>query len=159
MPYFVYYYYCILIRQWYAVGTSFFRVYFFSILTPLFIVFVCPIFLFHSCCAHARVFGKTLCMSSPFPIAILNGTSFFLSLVQDKLNMPRGQYCRLCSRSGRSNHLIKKIKIHLSWFRWINEIVDRFRDYEVFLQYLLVAITANCENSSESDKLLVQWEK
>ena len=33
--------------------------------------------------------------------------------------------------------------------------VDRFRDYEVFLLYLWVAIAANCENSSESDKLLV----
>ena len=29
------------------------------------------------------------------------------------------------------------------------------RDYEVFLQYLLLVIAANCENSSESDKLLV----
>ena len=34
--------------------------------------------------------------------------------------------------------------------------MDRFQVYEVFLQYLLVAITANCgENSSESGKLLV----
>ena len=33
--------------------------------------------------------------------------------------------------------------------------MDRRRNYEVFLQYLLVAIAANCENSSESDKLLV----
>ena len=30
--------------------------------------------------------GKHLYMSSPFPIAILNGSSFFLSLVQEKLN-------------------------------------------------------------------------
>ena len=36
---------------------------------------------------------------------------------------------------------------------WI--IVERCRDYEVFLQYLLIAIAANCENSFESDKLLV----
>ena len=40
-------------------------------------------------------------------------------------------------------------------FRWNNNNVDRFRDYEAFLQYLLVAIAANCENSSESDKVLV----
>ena len=33
--------------------------------------------------------------------------------------------------------------------------MDIFRDYEVFLQYLSVAIAANCEKSSESDKLLV----
>ena len=32
--------------------------------------------------------------------------------------------------------------------------MDQCRDYEVFLQYLF-AIAANCENSSESDKLLV----
>ena len=32
--------------------------------------------------------GKHLCMSSPFPIAILNGTSSFLSLVQENINMP-----------------------------------------------------------------------
>ena len=41
------------------------------------------------------------------------------------------------------------------WFRWNNDNVDRFRDYEIFLRYLLVDIAANCENSSESDKLLV----
>ena len=33
--------------------------------------------------------------------------------------------------------------------------MDRYRDYEVFLQYLFVAVAANCKNSSESDKLLV----
>ena len=36
--------------------------------------------------------GKHSCLSSPFPIAILNGTSSFLSLVQEKLNMPSGHY-------------------------------------------------------------------
>ena len=51
--------------------------------------------------------GKHSCMSSQFPIAILNGTSFFLSLMQAKLHMPSGHYYRLCSWSGRSNHLIK----------------------------------------------------
>ena len=33
--------------------------------------------------------------------------------------------------------------------------VHRCQDYEVFLRYLLVAIAANCENSSASDNLLV----
>ena len=33
--------------------------------------------------------------------------------------------------------------------------MDRFRDYELFLQYLLVDIAANSESSSESGKLLV----
>ena len=36
--------------------------------------------------------------------------------------------------------------------------MDIFRDYEVFLQYLLVVIAANCENSNESEKLLVKGE-
>ena len=52
--------------------------------------------------------GKHSCRSSPFPIAVLNGPSLFLSLVQEKLNMPIGHNYRLCSWSGRSNHLIKK---------------------------------------------------
>ena len=39
----------------------------------------CFFLLFNSCCSHSRVFGKTLCMSSPFPIAILNDTYFFAS--------------------------------------------------------------------------------
>ena len=46
-------------------------------------------------------------------------------------------------------------EIHPIWFRWNHENADRFQDYEVFLQYLLVAVAANRENSSESDKLLV----
>ena len=41
--------------------------------------------------------GKHSCMSSPFPIAILNGTSSFLYLVQENINMPSGHYYRLCS--------------------------------------------------------------
>ena len=42
-------------------------------------------------------FGKHSFMSSPFSIALLNGTSSFLSLVQENINMPRGHYYRLCS--------------------------------------------------------------
>ena len=34
----------------------------------------CFFVLFHSCCSDARVLGKHSCMSSTFPIAILNGT-------------------------------------------------------------------------------------
>ena len=41
------------------------------------------------------------------PRSILNGISFFLYLVEEKLNMPSGHYYRHCSWSGRSNHLIK----------------------------------------------------
>ena len=69
-----------------------------SILTPLFLSclsvslsYLIPAVPMLEC------FGKHSCMSSPFPIAILNGTSFFLSLVQEKLNMPSGHYYRYCS--------------------------------------------------------------
>ena len=34
--------------------------------------------------------GKHFRMSSPFPIAILNATSFLLSLVEENLNLPNG---------------------------------------------------------------------
>ena len=54
-----------------------------------------------SCCSHTWVFGKTLLHEFPFPIAILNGSSSFLSLVPKNINMPIGHYYRLCSWSGR----------------------------------------------------------
>ena len=62
-----------------GVGTSFIRARctFFHTHASLLSVFVCLIVLFHSCCSHAWVFGKTLSMSSPFPKATLNGTSSF----------------------------------------------------------------------------------
>ena len=70
----------------------------FSILTPFFVpsssvslsyfIFVVPM---------RECLGKHSRMCSPFPIAILNGTSFFLSLVQEKLNIPSGHYYRDCS--------------------------------------------------------------
>ena len=72
----------------------------FSILTPLFCV--SSSVLFHSCCSHAWVFGKTLVHEFPVSYShILNGTSSFLSLVQENINMPSGHYYRLCSWSGR----------------------------------------------------------
>ena len=42
------------------------------------------------------------CISCPYPIAILNGTSSFLSLVQENINMPSGHYYMPCSWSGCS---------------------------------------------------------
>ena len=74
----------------------------FSILTPLF----CPssyvtLSYFILAFPMRECFGKHSCMSSQFPIAILNGTSTFLSLVQENINMPSGQYYRLFSWSGR----------------------------------------------------------
>ena len=58
---------------------------FFHTHASLLCVFVCLIVLFHSCCPMRECLGKHSCMSSPFPIAILNGTSSFLSLVQENI--------------------------------------------------------------------------
>ena len=74
----------------------------FSILTPLF----CPsssvsLSYFILAVPMRECLAKHSCMSSPFPIAMLNGTSSFLSLVQEKLNMPSEHYYRLCSWTGR----------------------------------------------------------
>ena len=70
----------------------------FSILTPLF----CPsssvpLSYFSLAVPMRECLGKHSYMSSPFPIAILNGTSSFFSLVQENINMPSGHYYRLCS--------------------------------------------------------------
>ena len=100
LPYFVYYYY-ILIR----LGSdrlsgllSFVPAFLFSILTPLFLSSSSvPLSYFSLAVPMRECVGKHLCMSSPFPIAILNGTSSFLSLVQENINMPSGHYYRLCS--------------------------------------------------------------
>ena len=52
--------------------------------------FVCFFILFYSYCSHVWVFGKTIgqCMSSPFPVAILNG-SLFLQAVTYSLHWPK----------------------------------------------------------------------
>ena len=68
----------------------------FSILTPLF----CPsssVSYFIPAVPMLECFGKHWCMSSPFPIATLNGTSSFFSLVQENINIRSGHYYRLCS--------------------------------------------------------------
>ena len=102
LPDYVYYYY-ISTRIWYAVGTSFIRARCtFSILTPLFCVSsTVSLSYFILAVPRRECLGKHSCMSSQFPIAILNGTSSFLSLVQENINMPSGHYYRLCSWSGR----------------------------------------------------------
>ena len=74
----------------------------FSILTPLF----CPsssvsLSNFILAVPRRECLWKHSCMSSPFPIAILNGTSSFLSSVQENINMPSVHYYRLYSWSGR----------------------------------------------------------
>ena len=70
----------------------------FTILTSLF----CPsssvsLSYFILAVSMRECLGKKSCMSSPFPIAILKGTSSSLSLVQENINMPSGHYYRLCS--------------------------------------------------------------
>ena len=46
--------------------------------------FVCFFVLFHCCCSMSECLGNTSCKSSPFPIAILNGTSFFRAATRSK---------------------------------------------------------------------------
>ena len=82
----------------------------FSILAPLF----CP-----SSSVSLSYFipmreclGKHPRMSSPFASAILNGTSSFLSLVQENINMPSGHYYRLCSEVAVKNHQMKLISFY-----------------------------------------------
>ena len=74
----------------------------FSILTPLFCLSSSVSLSYFILAVPMReCLGKHSCMSSQFPIAILNGTYSFLSLVQENINMHSGHYYRLCSRSGR----------------------------------------------------------
>ena len=69
-----------------------------SIFTPLFCVSSSVSLSYFILAVPMReCLGKHSCMSSPFPIVILNGTCSFLSLVQEKINMPSGHYYRLCS--------------------------------------------------------------
>ena len=72
------YQYCILIGWWWAVGTFFFRARFtfFHTHASLLTFFVCLIVLFHSCCSHSRVFGKTLVHE--FPISYSHTERYFL---------------------------------------------------------------------------------
>ena len=74
----------------------------FSILTPLFCVSSSVSLSYFIFAVPMReCLGRHSCMSSQFPMAILNGASSFLSLVQENINMPSGHYYRLCSWSGR----------------------------------------------------------
>ena len=68
---------------------------------------VCLFVLLHSCCFHARVFGKTHSWVPNFLKPHWMVLAFF-SLVQEKLNMPSGHNYRRCSGSGRKKHLIIK---------------------------------------------------
>ena len=70
----------------------------FSILVPLFCVSSSVSLSYFILAVPMReCLGKHSCMSSQFPIAILNGPSSFLSLVQENVNMPSGRYYTLCS--------------------------------------------------------------
>ena len=79
----------------------------FSILTPLFCVSSSVSLSYFILAVPMReCLGKHSCMSSPFPIAILNGTSSFLSLVQENINMPRDTVLRFVPEVAVKNHLI-----------------------------------------------------
>ena len=67
----------------------------YSLLSSYF--FICFFVLFNSCCSDARLFGKTIVHEVPISYSQTERYFLFLSLVQDKLNIPRGPYHRHCS--------------------------------------------------------------
>ena len=86
----------------------------FSILTPLF----CPsssvpLSYFNLAVPMRECLVKHSCMSSPFPIAILNDTSSFLSLVQENITCPVDTIIGFVPEVAVKNHLIKKNKLFL----------------------------------------------
>ena len=112
-----------------------------SILMPLFLP-SSTIALFYF--ILSLVFGLTSCMSSPFPIAKLTGTAFFLSLVQEKLNMNCGDYYRHCSwpfnsKCMRSKHTtLSAVKgSNFLWFQhWGGWLIFHF-SIQVILFFLI----------------------
>ena len=88
---------------------SFVPVLLFSILTPLFCLSSSvPLSYFSLDVPMSECLGKHSCMGSPFPIAILNGISSFLSLVQENINMPSRHYIGFIPEVAVKNHLVKK---------------------------------------------------
>ena len=86
----------------------------FSILTTLF----CPsssvaLSYFSLAVPMCECLGKHSCKSSQFPKAILNGTSSFLSLVQENINMPRVYDYRHCFWSGHKTIKFKMFCLQL----------------------------------------------
>ena len=98
LPYFVCYYSILRGSDRLSGLLSFVPALLFSILTPLFCSSSSvPLSYFSLAVPMRECLGKYSFVSSPFPIAILNGTSSFLSLVQENIKMPSGHYYRLCS--------------------------------------------------------------
>ena len=126
------------------------------------IVFVCPSVLFQSCCSHARVFGKTLLHEFPISYSRTLWHFIFLSLMQDKLNMPNGHYYRLCS-SGRSNHLIK-IEFYKSnsklFLRLLCILITKKNLFPVYtLVYLMSNIFVTFKNIFTNVSIIVNLSK
>ena len=118
----------------------------FPILTPLFCPSSSVLLSYFSLAVPMReCLGKHSCMSSPFPIAILNGTSSFLSLVREKLNMPSGHYYRLVPEVAVKNHLIKIVNFSC-WYISVKTVV-LFSMLQTEVQSITFSIflyTGNC---------------
>ena len=119
-PFLIKYYHILFIIIVFCLGSdrlsgllSFVPALLFSILTSLFLSSSSVSLSYFGLAVPIReCLGKHSCMSSPFPIAILNGTSSFLSLVQENINMPSGHYYSLMGfvpEVAFKNHLIKLI--------------------------------------------------
>ena len=90
-------------------GLFFVRALLLSLLTPIFLPSPSVSLSFFVLAVPMRgCLGKYSCTSSPISNSHTEWSFSFLSLMQEKLNMPRGHYYRLCSWSVRSNHLIQK---------------------------------------------------
>ena len=87
--------------------------YFFPYSSPLILSFSSvPLSYFSLAVPMRECLGKHSCMSSPFPIAIMNCTSSFLSLVLENINMPSGHYYRFVPEAAIKNHIIKIKSLH-----------------------------------------------
>ena len=102
LEYYVYYY-CVLIRKWWAVGTYFvYRVRCISFYTHA----SSSVFLSYFILAFPmpEFLGKHSCMSSTFPMAILNATSFFFQ--QCNYN------CTMCIRGEKSKYTCVIVRLY-----------------------------------------------
>ena len=97
-------------------GTSYFRARFTSFHAHASLIFYYFSVLFHSYCSYEQVFGKHSCMSSSFPIVILNDTSFFSDSATASVQKRIGARWRHSQCT--SNPVSTKLNL-LNEFHWI----------------------------------------
>ena len=126
-----------------AVRTFFFRALFTSFHThaSLLTVFICLFVLFHSCCSHVRMFGKTLVHE--FPISYSHTEwSLRFSLFGARGTKQLWPIYRHCSWSGRWSHLIKKNVQDNIWF-W-KRLIDKLLMHNLHILIFVTALGPFC---------------